>query len=567
MLKTRLYLIAVAGSLAIGCAQDPSDDGTANEFGAGAFTLLVSSSPSRSAPVALAGATAPDRAYVFTSDGTRSATPAGIRQVSYWLDDTAMTGAARQVEHFAAYDFAGTAGDASALPFDTTRLAAGMHIITQAVLPVSGAAIVFSAAFQVGKVAVDGGAPPPPSTDGGGVKPPPAACPQGATELQSFGAVGGGGDDTSVFAKALASTASAGHVLHVPAGTYHVGPLSVPSNANLCFEAGATVEARASWGPFEVMWSIDGASNVTLEGYGATFHMAKSIWQSDPDPEYRHCVSVTGGASNVHLAGFKCVTFGGDGLYLAGNSTAVLAEDITADGCARDGLTVISAHASTVRRCHFINGHTGVDMEPNVATDALDGVHLEDSETVNNGYGGVNVSTYAYTASSKPLDVTVLRHHDVSSGVGATDWHGGTSFSANGTNGVALGGSLVFDSCVSDGAGSRAAWVAWWTADGPSVTFTNLTVHDPNRNHSAIDAAAIAVGRGGGGEGAQGNSTFTGTTISDTKGNLDYYFTYYDGSGQPFTKVKFVNSGALTGAKKAPPNGLLDGAGVSSVNQ
>jgi hypothetical protein len=414
-----------------------------------------------------------------------------------------------------------------------------------------------------------------PSSDAGPALGPDGgapACPANAVNLMTFGAAGTGGDDTAVIQNAINSTASAGKTLRIPVGSssYNVSPITLPSNANVCVDSGVTVEANSSFGENDVMWNVSGASNVQLLGYGATFHMDMSIWASDSDPEYRHCVAITGGANNVTVGGFSCVTFGGDGVYLAGNSSNVTVEDVTANGCARDGLTVISAKNSTIKRCHFINGHTGVDMEPNVDTDAIQGVMLEDSFTTNNNWGGVNVSIYAYDSSTPPLSVTVARHTDENTGAGVTAFDGATSFSANGANGVAVdtNGSVLFDSCTSINAGSRAAWVAWWTTNGPSVTFNNLTIQNPNQNGTtAVDNAATAVGRGGGGNGDQGNVTFTGTTITSTNGNMDYYFTFYDGSGLPFSNVKWISPGALSGAKSAPPNGLFNGTAVNSVNQ
>jgi hypothetical protein len=533
------------------------------------YSLWLSSSPSRSAPQTLESASVSGLAYVFTSDATGGPNPAGIQQVSYWLDDPTMASTPTHVEHVTPYDFAGTAtdGTGNAQPWDTSTVAAGTHTITQAVTPASGsAALVFTATFQV-----KGGSPGDSGTAadaGQGDAGPPPACPSTAVPLSKFGAAGAGNDDTSVLQSALDSTASAGQVLRigVPQSAYHTRQLQVPSNAHVCFDPGVLVEASPGYTEFEIMWDIGGASNVELLGNGATFHMNPSEWSSDPDPEYRHCVSING-SSNVHVANLKCMTFGGDGIYLAGNSANALVEDVTADGCARDGLTVISAKNSTIERCNFINGHTAVDMEPNGPTDALDGVILQDSSSSNNNYGGVNVSTYAYTSATPTTNVIIRRHHDSSEAIGNTDFHAGTSYSVNGTNGVAFSGSVLFDSCVSENTGSRGAWVAWWTANGANVTFQNLTIINPNQNGTAVDGAAVAVGRGGGGVGDQGNAYFLGTSVSDTQGKIARYFTFYDGSGQPFSNVKFLNPGTLSGATQAPPNGLLNGAGVNTVDQ
>jgi hypothetical protein len=535
------------------------------------YTLLVSTSPTRGSPSSLSGANLSGSAYIFTGDASKSASPAGISQVSYWLDNKAMTGIATHVEKVTPYDFVGTASDGTAEAWLTSSVSSGTHTLTQAVVPISGATQTLTATFTVGSGS--GGTPDAGSgTDAGSGSGGAAPCPSTATLLSSFGSAGTGGDDTSVFQNAINTTAKEGSVLRISAGSksYNISPITFPSNANVCLDSGVTVEANPGYGEDDVMLTVDGASNVQILGYGATFHMNTSEWSSDPDPEYRHCIEVVGGSSNVTIGGFSCVTFGGDGVYLGGNSSNVTVEDITADGCARDGLTVISAKNSTIKRCHFINGHTGVDMEPNTATDAISGVTLEDSFTTNNNWGGVNVSIYAYDSSTPPLNVTVARHTDENTGKGVTSFDGATSFSANGANGVAINtsGTLLFDTCTSINAGSRAAWVAWWTSNGPSVTYKNLTVTDPNVNGTtAVDNAAVAVGRGGGGAGDQGNVFFTGTNVSATNGNIDYYFTFYDGSGFPFQNVQWVNPGTLSGAKLAPPNGLFNGNGVNSVDQ
>ncbi len=118
----------------------------------GAYTLVVSTAPSRTSPVGLSGADLDGSAYIFTSDATGTATPAGITQVSYWLDDTAMTAAATHVESFAPYDFAGSADDGSAQPWLTSSVAHGTHTITQKVTPTSGSAQTLTATFTVGPV-------------------------------------------------------------------------------------------------------------------------------------------------------------------------------------------------------------------------------------------------------------------------------------------------------------------------------------------------------------------------------------------------------------------------------
>jgi hypothetical protein len=115
------------------------------------YSLWVSTAPSRSAPHPLDGSQLSGLVYIFTSDATGTANPAGIQSVSYWLDNPGMTGTPTHVETVTPYDFVGTASDGSAEPFDTSTLSAGSHSIAQSVALTSGvAADDVTATFKVG---------------------------------------------------------------------------------------------------------------------------------------------------------------------------------------------------------------------------------------------------------------------------------------------------------------------------------------------------------------------------------------------------------------------------------
>jgi Protein of unknown function (DUF1565) len=142
------------------CSPPPESGQEADSTGdlAASYELYVSTSASRSGAVPLLGASlAHATAYVFTSDASRSSTPAGVRQVRYWLDNPQMSGTPAHVENYAAYDFAGTAPDGSAFAWDTSKVSAGNHTITQSVTTTAGSVQTWSATFTVG-AASDAGA-------------------------------------------------------------------------------------------------------------------------------------------------------------------------------------------------------------------------------------------------------------------------------------------------------------------------------------------------------------------------------------------------------------------------
>lgn len=113
----------------------------------GDHALLVSAAPDRSSPLSLDGTTQTGSIYVFTHPAT------GVSRVRFWLDDPTMSGTPRQVEKGAPHDFAGTASNGKALPFDTSTVPVGTHVITAALDLTSGGTVVLSGTFDVEQAA------------------------------------------------------------------------------------------------------------------------------------------------------------------------------------------------------------------------------------------------------------------------------------------------------------------------------------------------------------------------------------------------------------------------------
>jgi hypothetical protein len=121
-----------------------------------AFDQLVSKFPNRSAPVVLQGQTLSGNVYVFTSPTS------GVTRVRFYLDDPSRSAAPVKSEFGAPFDYAGTAGNGTANPFDTSSLSAGLHTIT-AVVDTATATEVINSTFSI-----PGGAGPagPPGPEG-----------------------------------------------------------------------------------------------------------------------------------------------------------------------------------------------------------------------------------------------------------------------------------------------------------------------------------------------------------------------------------------------------------------
>ena len=85
--------------------------------------LAVSLSPDRSNAVRLDGLTVKGKIYIFVRNSK------SLDKVDFYLDSRRRTKPPVRTETDPPYDFAGTAADGSAMPYDTTKLADGSHSI------------------------------------------------------------------------------------------------------------------------------------------------------------------------------------------------------------------------------------------------------------------------------------------------------------------------------------------------------------------------------------------------------------------------------------------------------
>jgi hypothetical protein len=400
--------------------------------------------------------------------------------------------------------------------------------------------------------------------------PSPAPTPNSANtvSLLKFGNAGFGGDDTSVFQTALNSTAGSGQVLEIPAGSYTISPISFPSNSSMQVDAGVTVSANSGFGSGDRMLNIN-SSNVTITGAGATasvFQMPAAHTASASDgSEFRHCLAIQN-ASNVTVSGISCNQSGGDGLYLSA-ATSVTVSNSTFDGNFRNGASVIGQlnHINiTGNRFTNTSGtlpQSGIDVEPNNPGDFLLDVNFADNITSNNARDGFAVALWTLDSSSQPVGLTVARNH--------SDHNGRYGYYANNNDPSNAQGTVTFNDCTTDQSASDGANARFYASNGASLTFNNLTVTNPHINGPDPDygdSVAVAIIRGGGGRTAEGNVHYRNVNVSVTNGNVDYYFDFHDGSGIGVDNVTFI-PGTLSGATKAPPNGLLSGQTMNSVGQ
>jgi hypothetical protein len=396
------------------------------------------------------------------------------------------------------------------------------------------------------------------SNSNSGLPPRPATT----FSLLHFGNAGFGGDDTNVFQTALNYTAANGEALEIPAGSYNVSPISLPANSYLVVDANVTVTSNSGYGTNDHLLNAN-AQNITIAGAGATtsvFHMLKAEYTSG---EQRHCLDIEN-ASNVTVSGISCNDSGGDGAYVRA-STNVTIEDSIFNNNRRQGSSITGqVNHIYYLRDQFTNTsgtapQSGIDIEPNSPTDFLLDVNIDDCSTNANAGDGLMISTWLMDATSKPIGVTVLRHHST-----GNQRYG---YFANNNDPSNAPGTILIQDSFSDQSGSYGAAGRFYAANGASLTFQNLTVTNPHVNGPDLsygDSAAVDIIRGGGGTVPIGNVHYLNINIAVTNGKVDHYFNFQDGSGVGITNVQFV-PGTLSGATQVPPNGLMQGQGYNSI--
>jgi len=108
--------------------------------------LFVSAAADRSNPQALGGSTLSRLVYIFVGPS------ASVTTVRFWLDDPARTGPPSHVELLPPFDFAGTAPNGNATPFDTRGLPSGAHVVSAEVTLSGGQIVPLQATLTVANV-------------------------------------------------------------------------------------------------------------------------------------------------------------------------------------------------------------------------------------------------------------------------------------------------------------------------------------------------------------------------------------------------------------------------------
>jgi len=199
-----------------------------------------------------------------------------------------------------------------------------------------------------------------------------------------------------------------------------VRPIKLVSNQEIFFEPGVVVMAKKGEfkGKFDCLFSVSGASNITLRGYGATLRMRRKDYKSSAytKSEHRHTVEFRG-CDNINILGLRLEYSGGDGIFIAAAIKRpwqpcrnVLIRDCICNCNYRQGISVISVDKMLVENCLLKKTRgtlpaAGIDLEPSRPAHRLSNVVISNCVAEGNNGGGFVASISKLKAGSREVSV------------------------------------------------------------------------------------------------------------------------------------------------------------------
>ncbi len=334
-----------------------------------------------------------------------------------------------------------------------------------------------------------------------------------------------GGDDTAALQAALNSTASAGKVLEMTVGTFHLNPVSIPAGANLLIDPGVLITDQSVYGANSVMFNIVG-SNVKITATGAFAQMPLNRPVSGT--EFRHCVAVNQGntiLSNITIVGLSVKSAGGDCFYFRA-VTNLTVSNISATNAARNGVSVTGkVNGATFNNVTSVNNADGCfDFEPNTNTDALQNITVNNLTTGGTN-GGINFGFQNLDSTTAPVSIVVNGY--TSNGDGGTSGPGyPIFFDSNQSGKTPCGGTVVVNGINIANSVSAAIYGKNQGGTGfCQFTFNNIIATNPNTGGPDRFGVSAVVGVElyGGQPGPAGNAIFNVSRIQASAKSTAYF--------------------------------------------
>ncbi|KXU84601.1 hypothetical protein CR51_41345 [Caballeronia megalochromosomata] len=251
--------------------------------------------------------------------------------------------------------------------------------------------------------------------------------------------------------------------------------LTLRSNSHIRFAQGASIKLLAHNTDSYQMMRIWDASNVNIES--PYLDGSKSL-NAAASGEWGMGISIAG-SSNVTITSPTTINCWGDGIYITNSyfeggvaSKAVTISNHLADGCRRQGVTIISGDTITFNHPVWQNiGGTapqaGLDIEPNDNTAVFRAIRIVSPKTLGCAGPGIQIDLGSLPGPvAKTVDIQITNHIDNSQTDGP--------FSVGG---LEPSGYIVTGAITSMNPVWKENWyMGDWIPSGPTVSVVNPTI-------------------------------------------------------------------------------------------
>jgi polygalacturonase len=249
--------------------------------------------------------------------------------------------------------------------------------------------------------------------------------------VKTYGAKGDGvTDDTTAIQNAINAAASlGGGTVSIPDGTYLVNPdtkIKLKSNMRLSLSSNAVLKTKAA--STSTFYTISALNLSNIEITGGKIIGNRNLYSGTSNAG--HGIRIVN-STNVRIADVTVTDCWGDGIYIGAAYTGtagelnycgnVTIERCTVDNSRRNGISIISVKNLLVKDCVLSNSNgaqpeAGIDFEPNLSTEFMQNVVVQNLKTINNADSAICVSLSRIETSSNPVSITIINWTDSGSG-------------------------------------------------------------------------------------------------------------------------------------------------------
>ena len=235
--------------------------------------------------------------------------------------------------------------------------------------------------------------------------------------VRMFGAKGDGTTDDTL---SIQTALNFSHNVIIKDGTYMVNASTgvIPNSNSHIKIINATLKAITNNLDSYNVLRIYNVENVVVED--GTIEGDRSTHTGETG-EWGHCIVVRS-SSNITLKNITLKNAWGDGLYVV-DSNDVNTYNIIADTNRRNGYSLISVENFSSNNDYILNTNgtapeSGVDIEPNEATEKIKNVVFNNLKTYNNVGAGFDIHLANQTADTPNINITLNNYCDEESNVG-----------------------------------------------------------------------------------------------------------------------------------------------------